>query len=603
MPTYRSITISLISQYDVLIIPEYEPAKASNDPFLTTPKLINHDQSLISIYVPTYPSSQFWISYSISPPHPPGMLYYFKLYIDGNHVVSWGCGRDDGYEGKAVYGLFNPGTSSSRDSGTGIERRALCFGPNATNSDNLTSDDLNKVIEIKVFRSDGRKRIAPLLDEFRRFVKPTKSQTSLRATGNSINLAKAGPLPTDNPRRYYNFSLLDPLDKPFATFRYYYRSWDTMLTMAEQLEALGVISPSPAPSIQSMSVNFHRPTEDTLSPEHSSAYTVDLYAQTHESSKGPSSPQHSGIYTVDTYAQSQETIRAPPSPERSGVNKADSNASHPDQSWPLPPYRLVERAPSPEHSSVNTVDLHASVPGGESWPLPTPTHVEGPLRPDRRSIDTFDLYASVPSRPSSIVYSHRDINGPPSSNRNSVNTVDLYASTNAPEDDTTSTLSTEHSPSATFALVARILDPLNPRPATPPPHTSSPKLAQLPNKIPATDTALNTLRAKESLTSLRRQRFPSPEADTAASMASESGSRNTNMSVLQGVVSSARARSLRRKGGESSAGEQRSAAEEPRLILRPSFEEQMETYGKAKGSVERARQAAEMAKERRNRRF
>ena len=40
-----------------------------------------------------------------------------------------------------------------------------------------------------------------------------------------VSLVNAGALPDKHPQRYYRYALLDPLDVPFATFRYYYRSW------------------------------------------------------------------------------------------------------------------------------------------------------------------------------------------------------------------------------------------------------------------------------------------------------------------------------------------------------------------------------------------
>lgn len=93
MPTYRSITTSLVSQFDILNLPEFSPPSIPSDPFANAPTLISPDHSLISIYVPIYPSSQFWLRYSISPPYPPRALFYFKLYVNGKCIVSWGCGE------------------------------------------------------------------------------------------------------------------------------------------------------------------------------------------------------------------------------------------------------------------------------------------------------------------------------------------------------------------------------------------------------------------------------------------------------------------------------------------------------------------------------
>ncbi|KAL8796791.1 MAG: hypothetical protein Q9195_000874 [Heterodermia aff. obscurata] len=157
MPTYRSITISITSQFDICQLPEYAPPTSTDDPFSTFPALLNPEQALVTVYIPTYPSSQFWLRYSIAPPYPPKAIYYFKLYLNGKCVVSWGCGEDEKYQGKTVFGF----------------------------------------------------------------------------------LVKAGYLTEEHPKRYYNYALLDPLDKPFASFRYFPRTWD-------QLVALGVASPTPS---------------------------------------------------------------------------------------------------------------------------------------------------------------------------------------------------------------------------------------------------------------------------------------------------------------------------------------------------------------------
>ena len=45
------------------------------------------------------------------------------------------------------------------------------------------------------------------------------------------SLVNAGDMPDKNPQRYYKYLLLDPLDAPFATFRYYYRSWGKLANL------------------------------------------------------------------------------------------------------------------------------------------------------------------------------------------------------------------------------------------------------------------------------------------------------------------------------------------------------------------------------------
>lgn len=163
MPTYRSITISLVSQYDILTIPEYAPPETAVDPFSNAPTLISPNNSLVSVYIPTYPSSQFWLSYSVSPPHPPKLLYYFKLYVNGKPIVSWGCGHEDGYKGKTMFGLYDSGRLVANP--PKLERRVLSFGPDLGNS--KMPDSLNDFMEVKVFRSKGRRRVRPTVQEFR----------------------------------------------------------------------------------------------------------------------------------------------------------------------------------------------------------------------------------------------------------------------------------------------------------------------------------------------------------------------------------------------------------------------------------------------------
>lgn len=159
MPTYRSITISLVSQFDIMTIPEYAPPSPPKDSSSTLPVLVNPDHSLVSVYIPTYPCSQFWISYSISPPHPPKALYYFKLFLHGSCVVSWGCSEDDGYKGRTMFAMFD--SNEMFMDHPLLERRALSFGTETASAADA------KFMEIKVYRSKGRKRIRPPVQDFR----------------------------------------------------------------------------------------------------------------------------------------------------------------------------------------------------------------------------------------------------------------------------------------------------------------------------------------------------------------------------------------------------------------------------------------------------
>ena len=163
MPTYRSITVTLISQFDVLTLPEFAPPTHSTDPFSPTPTLIDTRQSLVSVYVPTYPNSQFWIAYSVAAPHPPNATFYFKLFVNGTAVLSWGCAKDDGFKGKTMFGIFE---TKLPDGSKALERRLLGFRPDDPKATKMHKGSLSDVMEIRVFRARGRTRINPLVSTF-----------------------------------------------------------------------------------------------------------------------------------------------------------------------------------------------------------------------------------------------------------------------------------------------------------------------------------------------------------------------------------------------------------------------------------------------------
>jgi hypothetical protein len=147
MPTYRSINIALHSQFDIETIPEYlPPAPSPESP--TIALSINDATSTCSVYVPTLPGSQFWIAYSVSPPVPEGHYFLFKLYIDGENVVSWSTGKEDAWMGKTMFGLFDVGNGKT------VEKRALCFS--APDKEGRVREGS---VEIRVHRASGRKRV------------------------------------------------------------------------------------------------------------------------------------------------------------------------------------------------------------------------------------------------------------------------------------------------------------------------------------------------------------------------------------------------------------------------------------------------------------
>jgi hypothetical protein len=116
---------------------------------------------------------RFFLKYTIEPPHPDGQLFYFKLFMNGRHISSWGVNPRTNPKGQVLHGLFKPdGTWSIsensqtfiKQSGIGIESRPFLFTPEI--GGRSAADD-GGLIEVRVFRANGRKRRAPNLETFR----------------------------------------------------------------------------------------------------------------------------------------------------------------------------------------------------------------------------------------------------------------------------------------------------------------------------------------------------------------------------------------------------------------------------------------------------
>lgn len=158
MPVYRSIRIALHSQFDIETLPEYYPPPLASligtqrTCYSDIPPFVDEKTSTCSVHVPVFPGGQFWIAYSVAPPVPENQHFLFKLYIDGEKVMSWSTDKEYRWMGKTMYGLFesNEGDCARRR----IEKRVLCFS--ATGKDGDTQDGC---VEIKVHRASGRKRI------------------------------------------------------------------------------------------------------------------------------------------------------------------------------------------------------------------------------------------------------------------------------------------------------------------------------------------------------------------------------------------------------------------------------------------------------------
>ncbi|KAL2418112.1 hypothetical protein ABEF95_001036 [Exophiala dermatitidis] len=236
MVKFRGIEVCVISQFDICKLPEfqyqqtnYPPPSLGADPFIQ----VDHNQyknkaeegqaqgqlqalccPTASCYIPIYPGSQIWFEYTVDGPHPPGAAYLFKLIVNGKAVAAWDCTARHGFHGKMMYNLVveNDGTSAE-DGGVGVRRQSLRFG-NGRGGSGSEQD----IIQVNVHRIEHRRRV--------RNLPPGLGAVELggnRTEG--LRLADGGLLePGLRPRRY-QYQLLDPVDMPYAAFRFYCRSY------------------------------------------------------------------------------------------------------------------------------------------------------------------------------------------------------------------------------------------------------------------------------------------------------------------------------------------------------------------------------------------
>lgn len=120
---------------------------------------------------PSTAGIRFYLKYTIEPPHPDGQLFYFKLFMNGRHISSWGVNPRTNPRGQVLRALFEAdkvgdltedGRTALRSGG--IESRPFLFTPE---KDGRSAADDGGLIEIRAFRARGRKRRAPDLEQFR----------------------------------------------------------------------------------------------------------------------------------------------------------------------------------------------------------------------------------------------------------------------------------------------------------------------------------------------------------------------------------------------------------------------------------------------------
>ena len=87
---------------------------------------------------------------------------YFKLYINGRHIISWGLDLKAQFGGSVVKSLWSP--CDRFDDCVGIESRNFVFLPSPAG---VSAADDGGLVEVRAFRARDRRPRAPKLEQFR----------------------------------------------------------------------------------------------------------------------------------------------------------------------------------------------------------------------------------------------------------------------------------------------------------------------------------------------------------------------------------------------------------------------------------------------------
>ncbi|KAK6605363.1 hypothetical protein H4I95_05169 [Botrytis cinerea] len=303
MPAHKGIKLQIISQWELKMHPEFphpestqftfrspkldkeafeghghSPATKSSDS--KADRLLGRQSSIISVYIPSASGSRFFIRYNVGGAAHEGPWFYFKLYMNGRHVTSWGTNTKNRPSGQVMRALFEPGIEWDYMEGKttyknpGTEYRPFFF---SRENEACAAADDGGLIEIRVFRARGRKRRNPQLVQY-------KDQSVY-----GVVMPTHGLVEKPHDARYYDWHLKDAKDNPFVTFKFHYRSWD-------HLERLHLIPPnhprileSQVPAIarhlMASSQIIPQPDQPTGSPHTPTKYLGKVYTsdQIHDS--------------------------------------------------------------------------------------------------------------------------------------------------------------------------------------------------------------------------------------------------------------------------------------------------------------------------------
>ncbi|CAK7267001.1 hypothetical protein SEPCBS119000_002315 [Sporothrix epigloea] len=179
-----------------------------------------------------YTDTNFYFRYIIAREPIGHKFLFFRVVINGRHVVSWGVDLSETLVGAVHQALFEPSTDYQySDNGVimtqyGIEARCFRFVSCGLNRPSIAND--GGLMEVQAFRAKSRTRRAPQPDVYRGGDKY------------GVSLISNGLLEEPQMADYYVYHLLDPKDSPYVSFCFHYRSWENLklLQLAPNEEAV-----------------------------------------------------------------------------------------------------------------------------------------------------------------------------------------------------------------------------------------------------------------------------------------------------------------------------------------------------------------------------
>lgn len=147
MVYFQGVSVNLVSETNGKPLIEYPfPGGQSED-----------GKNVISTYVLYARGSRFWIEYEVHDPLPPNAKFFFVLYHDDQRIASWDCVGENGYKGKAQFGIHHAYEGEDPSNARLVfQRRLFTFPMHHYDYQHSMKD----CFRVEIYRMQARKRLA-----------------------------------------------------------------------------------------------------------------------------------------------------------------------------------------------------------------------------------------------------------------------------------------------------------------------------------------------------------------------------------------------------------------------------------------------------------